>query len=79
MSEADDDNPIWTEADFARARPATEAAPHLVERYLRRQSAARADGDAVQIDPDILAHFRAGGPDWESRINATLRAAIDER
>ncbi|MBK8456921.1 MAG: BrnA antitoxin family protein [Phyllobacteriaceae bacterium] len=30
----------------------------------------------LRLDADILAHFRAGGDGWQSRINATLRAAI---
>ncbi len=29
----------------------------------------------MRLDPDVLAHFRAGGPGWQSRINATLRKA----
>ena len=27
----------------------------------------------IRLDPDVLAHFRAGGPGWQSRINAALR------
>jgi uncharacterized protein (DUF4415 family) len=30
---------------------------------------------SLRLDPDILAHFRRGGPGWQSRINATLRKA----
>lgn len=29
----------------------------------------------MRLDRDVLAHFRAGGPGWQSRINATLRKA----
>jgi uncharacterized protein (DUF4415 family) len=29
----------------------------------------------LRLDPDVLAHFRAGGAGWQSRINATLRKA----
>jgi uncharacterized protein (DUF4415 family) len=29
----------------------------------------------LRLDPDVLAHFRAGGPGWQSRINAALRKA----
>jgi len=29
----------------------------------------------LRLDPDVLEHFRAGGPGWQSRINATLRKA----
>ena len=29
----------------------------------------------LRLDPDVLAHFRAGGAGWQSRINTTLRKA----
>ena len=29
----------------------------------------------LRLDPDVLAAFRAGGPGWQSRINAVLRKA----
>ncbi|MGJ3628921.1 BrnA antitoxin family protein [Sphingomonas sp. MMS24-JH45] len=30
---------------------------------------------SLPIDRDVLARFRAQGPDWQSRMNAALRAA----
>jgi uncharacterized protein (DUF4415 family) len=30
---------------------------------------------SIRLDPDVVAHFRAGGPGWQSRINAALRKA----
>jgi len=27
----------------------------------------------LRLDADVLAHFRATGPGWQSRINAALR------
>ncbi len=32
--------------------------------------------DLVHIDADVVARFRALGPDWRSRINETLRRAL---
>ena len=29
----------------------------------------------LRIDPDVVAHFRATGPGWQTRINDTLRRA----
>ena len=29
----------------------------------------------IRLDPDVLAHFRATGPGWQSRINEALRKA----
>jgi uncharacterized protein (DUF4415 family) len=32
---------------------------------------------SLRLDPEVIDHFRAGGPGWQSRINAVLRKAID--
>jgi uncharacterized protein (DUF4415 family) len=29
----------------------------------------------LRLDADLLAHYRASGPGWQTRINATLRKA----
>ncbi len=39
----------------------------------RSESTKRAT--SIRLDADVLAHFRAGGPGWQSRINETLRKA----
>jgi uncharacterized protein (DUF4415 family) len=33
----------------------------------------------IRLDADVLEHFRKLGPGWQSRINATLRAAMKRR
>jgi uncharacterized protein (DUF4415 family) len=30
---------------------------------------------SLRLDPDVIAHYRATGPGWQSRINETLRKA----
>ena len=30
----------------------------------------------LRISPDVLDYFRAGGPGWQTRINATLERAV---
>ena len=76
----DPDAPEWTDEDWARARPAVEAVPHVVERHLRTRG-ERTAGTKVLVnmafDADVLAHFRNGGDDWEARVNAALRQAMD--
>lgn len=61
----DPDNPLWTEADFARA-------------YRGRgpQKAPTKQQTTLRLDRDIIAHFKAGGKGWQTRINDTLRKAI---
>jgi uncharacterized protein (DUF4415 family) len=29
----------------------------------------------LRLDADVVAHFRAGGPGWQTRANAALRKA----
>lgn len=73
----DDDNPEWTEEDFARARPASELPPRLAAAF---RKGGRPPGSAKQpvslrLDKDVLEKFRATGPGWQSRINEALKRA----
>ena len=34
---------------------------------------------SLRLDPDILAHFKAQGPGYQTRINAVLRAYMEAR
>ncbi|HYM29668.1 MAG TPA: BrnA antitoxin family protein [Candidatus Cybelea sp.] len=49
------------------------------DRVIRRAKLGRPKKEApkkavnIRLDPDVLAHFRAAGPGWQSRINAALR------
>lgn len=46
-----------------------------VETYRRRGRPAGSDKESttIRFDRDVLAAFRAGGPGWQTRINAALR------
>ena len=33
----------------------------------------------IRLDGDIIAHFRAGGDGWQTRINAALREWMQQR
>ena len=75
----DPDAPEWTDEDWARARPAIEVHPELVEWSLRRRGKQKAPTKeliSIRLDPDITAYFRDGGPGWQTRLNDTLRRAI---
>jgi uncharacterized protein (DUF4415 family) len=41
----------------------------------RPRKAAPKEPVNIRLDPDVLAHFRATGRGWQSRINAILRKA----
>lgn len=52
-----------------------------VEVFARAESLRRRPKTLVslRIDPDILEFFRAGGPGYQSRMNAVLRAYVEHR
>ncbi|MBI1207217.1 MAG: hypothetical protein GC191_08005 [Azospirillum sp.] len=39
----------------------------------RPPAAKRKQAVNLRLDPDVLAHFKAEGPGWQSRINEALR------
>jgi uncharacterized protein (DUF4415 family) len=41
----------------------------------RPKSATPKQAVSLRLDADVVAHFRATGPGWQSRINAALRKA----
>lgn len=79
-----DDAPEWTDEMFDRAelsigdtvvRPATGILTREGVRPVGRPRGSDKSQVALRIDNDVLAAFRAGGPGWQSRMNAALRAA----
>ena len=43
----------------------------------RKPKEQRKRAVTLRLDPDLLAHFRATGPGWQTRINATLREVMN--
>ena len=64
----DPDNPAWTEDMLG--------AP-VLKRGRGPQTAPTKVLTSVRLDADILEFFKAQGSGYQSRINATLRAAVD--
>ena len=72
-----DDAPELTKEDFERAVWTRNGV--LVPTPPRRGrplSEAPKVHTRLRIDPDILEHFKAGGPGWQTRINAALREVM---
>ena len=66
----DPDAPELDDEWFAKARPAIEVVPHIVEEYRRtrgKQKKAVKERVSIRLDADIAEHFRAGGPGWQTR------------
>jgi uncharacterized protein (DUF4415 family) len=76
---ADPDNPEWTAEDFKKARPFKEVFPELYESWKRTRGAQKAPTKqlvSLRLDPDVIAHFKAQGAGWQTRINRALRKAM---
>jgi uncharacterized protein (DUF4415 family) len=75
-----DDNPEWTEEMFARAQRPEELPPEVLAAFPRtrgRPVKARPKiRVAVRLDPDVVEHFRATGPGWQTRINDALAGLV---
>jgi uncharacterized protein (DUF4415 family) len=41
-----------------------------------KDAADRKVAVSIRLSPDVLAHFRAGGPGWQSRIDEALRRVV---
>jgi uncharacterized protein (DUF4415 family) len=77
----DPDNPEWTEADFAAARGPQALPPELLAAFPNTKARGGRPGGSdkqsvsIRLDKDVVEKFKAGGPGWQTRINAALRRA----
>jgi uncharacterized protein (DUF4415 family) len=76
------ENPEWTKADFARAAkfPAGVRLKDLKQGELARMVGKRGPQKAptkipvsIRLSPEVVKHFKAKGPGWQSRIDDALR------
>jgi uncharacterized protein (DUF4415 family) len=74
----DEDNPEWTDEDFAKARPISDF-PHLAAAFPKSKGGRPKGSNKVQValrlDRDAIERFKADGPGWQSRINEAVRKA----
>jgi uncharacterized protein (DUF4415 family) len=63
--------PEWTDAQLASAKRERNGQP--MRRRGRPLSDVRKEAVKLRLDPDVLAHFRATGDGWQTRINLALR------
>ena len=68
LKTADPDNPPWTEAMLG---------PAVLRRGRGPQKAPVKVLTSIRLDADLLAFFKAKGGGYQSRINQTLRRAVD--
>jgi uncharacterized protein (DUF4415 family) len=77
----DDENPEWTDENFARARPASAVLPELFGAQVAKsmlkprgkQVAPTKQAVTVRYSPDVLDAFKATGAGWQTRMDAALK------
>ena len=68
-----------TDEMFARARPASETHPRVVDAYKRRgkQKKPKKMPVYIRLDNDIVEYYKADGKGWQTKINDALRKSIN--
>jgi len=70
------DNPEWTAEDFAKAKPFAEVFPELAASIRRGRGPNKAPTKklvSLRLSGQVIEAYKAGGPGWQSRIDADLR------
>ena len=70
---SDPDNPPLTEKFWSNAKPMSD---ERLARYRGMRGPQRAPTKkptSIRLDADVVEHFKASGPGWQSRINQALR------
>lgn len=73
-----EDSPEWTVEDFAKAKPFSEAFPELYASWKKtrgKQKEPTKVSVGIRLSPDVVAHFRATGRGWQTRVDDILRKA----
>lgn len=74
------DNPEWTAEDFAKAKPFAEVFPELAAKMTGKRGAQKAPtkiATSLRLSPEVIAHFKQGGPGWQGRIDAVLKQWVE--
>jgi uncharacterized protein (DUF4415 family) len=83
----DDENPEWTTADFAKARPASEVLPQIfgakvAKEMLKPRGRPRAEHPKerinIRLSHEVVEYFKSAGDGWQTRIDSALRQFITE-
>lgn len=78
------DSPPITKRMMEGMRPTREVRPEFVKawrKFKRTRGAQKAPTKklvSLRLDQDVLEHYRATGEGWQSRINETLRKALEK-
>jgi uncharacterized protein (DUF4415 family) len=76
------DNPELTKADFARARPFSEAFPDLAASIRKGRGPNKSPTKklvSLRLSREVIEHFKSTGVGWQSRIDETLRKVVKRK
>lgn len=72
-------NPEWTKSDFEKAkRPEAVLPADVLAAFPRTRGAQKAPKKvplSIRLSPDVVEHYKATGPGWQTRIEDDLRKA----
>jgi uncharacterized protein (DUF4415 family) len=80
-----DENPEWTDEDFALARPAREVLPPEAVAALRRPGrpigsrTSERKQVTLRLPRSVIEYFKAEGPGWQTRAVAVLEREARKR
>ena len=76
---ADLDNPEWTKADFGQSKKPEAVLPaEVLAAFPRTRGAQKAPKKvplSIRLSPEVVAHYKATGPGWQTRIDEDLKKA----
>ncbi len=76
---ADQENPEWTEQDFAKATPLSGTSLATALKQVRRgrgpQVKPKKIAISIRLNPKIIKHFKSGGAGWQGRLEEALLKA----
>lgn len=73
------DNPKWTKEEIATAKRFHEILPELSESYRRPRGPQQTPTKvpvSIRLSRDVVEHFKAGGPGWQTRIDEALAKVV---
>jgi uncharacterized protein (DUF4415 family) len=79
------ENPEWTREDFAKATkfPAgvrlSDMKPAQLASLVGKRGPQKAPTKipvSIRLSPEVVQHFKAKGPGWQSKIDAALRKMV---
>lgn len=85
---ADIENPEWTEADFAKAVPASKILPGIfsekiaTEMFKPKGGRPKAESPKVpvtiRLSPGVTHYFKSTGKGWQTRMDEALKQYVHE-